>query len=82
MDKDSKVKNIHFLIYWNLKIALNSSVIYPTQRTLQNFDNFLNFNANSTISTEIRITESQKTTIDIKRVSNLVYGVIVEWQNR
>ena len=49
---------------------------------IQNFDNFLNFNANSAISTEIRTTESQKTTIGIKRASNLVYDVILERLNR
>ena len=63
-----------------LKIALNSSVIYPTPRlfTLQNVDNFSKFNAKSTISAEIRTTESQKTTIVIKTVANLVYGVALE----
>ena len=63
-----------------LKIALNSSVIYPTPRlfTLQNVDNFSNFNAKSTISAEIRTTESQKTTIVIKTFANLVYGVALE----
>ena len=96
MNKDSKVENIPFIKYWSSKIPLNLSVIYPTPRpiTLQNFEKILNFSVlqfgiNNPLhavrlfcNSQGRIYTSFIRSKCIKRVSHLVYGVILEWKNR